>query len=405
MAQPALARVLSLPMLTLYGLGTTIGAGIYALIGEIAGTAGYGAPWAFLIASLVAALTACSFSELAARFPRAAGAALYVQAGFQAPALGRLVGLAVVAAGVVSAAALVNGFAGYLQAFLPAARVLIVLPTTLLIIAVAAWGIAESVRVAAIITLVEAGGLVLLIALGAADFAELPARWREFLPGSDPRGWHGILLGVTLAFYAFIGFEDMVDVAEEVRDVRRNLPRAIGLTLAITCALYFVLMISALLAMRPAELAADGAPLASLYARHTGMDPLPLAVVAMFAIINGALIQVVMASRVLYGLASRGQLPGWLAGVNTRTRTPLAATAMAGAALLGLALAGRLAGLAATTSMIMLGIFTAVNLALWRLKGRPDDGSPGLRFPRVLSLLGAVLSAALVMRELVVVLL
>ena len=140
-------------MLTLYGLGTTIGAGIYALLGEVAGVAGYGAPFSFLIASILAGFTACSFAELAARFPKAAGAALYVQQGFDTRKLSALVGLLVVASGLVSSAALVNGFYGYLRLFFEVDREIAIVMVCLMLGALAAWGIVESVTVAAVITL------------------------------------------------------------------------------------------------------------------------------------------------------------------------------------------------------------------------------------------------------------
>lgn len=399
--QPELKRALNLPMLTLYGLGTTIGAGIYALLGEIAGVAGYGAPFSFLVASVVAAFTACSFAELAARYPRAAGAALYVQRGFSVDKLSTLVGLLVVASGLVSSAALVNGFNGYLQEFFTLDRTIAICVVCILLGALAAWGIVESVTVAALVTLVEIGGLVTVIAVGADKFAMLGEHWIDFVPGSHGVGWAGVMVGVTLAFYAFIGFEDMVDVAEEVKNVRRNMPRAILLTLGISAVLYFVLMVSALLSLSPGELSASAAPMATLYESNTGSKPVVIGIIAMFAIINGALIQIVMVSRVLYGLSSRGQLPPWFSRVNAGTRTPLFATAFGTAILLLLALSGRLAGLAATTSLIMLTVFTFVNVALWRIKGREPEAPDTLTFPRFVPALGAALSASFVAREVI----
>lgn len=398
--QPTLNRAISLPLLVLYGVGTVIGAGIYALLGEIAAVAGYGAPASFLIASTVAGFTACSFAELAARFPRAAGAALYVQNGFDAERLGQVVGMLVVLSGVVSSAAMINGFYGYLQNFLAIDRAVAVVAIAAVLGTVAAWGIAESVTLAAIVTLIEFGGLVVVITVGRDAFAALPDRWMDFVPGTDAAGWSGLLLGVVLAFYAYIGFEDMVDVAEEVKDVRRTLPRSILLTLVISTVLYLCLALAALLSLTPEELAASSAPLATLYEKHTGEEAYAIGVIAMFAIINGALIQIVMASRVLYGLANRGQLPAALARVNARTRTPLLATAVATAFVAVLALIGRLGGLAAATSIIMLSIFTAVNLSLWRIKGRDTAPPESIHFPRWMPLAGAILSAGFVIREL-----
>ncbi|MEQ8861515.1 MAG: APC family permease [Pseudomonadales bacterium] len=405
MAAARLKRALDLPMLTLYGLGTTIGAGIYALVGEIAGVAGYGAPLSFLIASIVAGFTACSFAELASRFPQAAGAALYVQQGFGLRQVALVVGLLVILAGVVSSAALVNGFTGYLQTYVDVPRGATIVAVTVALGALAAWGIAQSVTVAAVITVVETGALALVVAVGAPELAALPERWPEFLPGAASGVSAGaVLLGVTLAFYAFIGFEDMVDVAEEVKNVQRTLPRAILLTLGISTVLYLLLMTTALLAMTPGELAASGAPVATLFESHTGRSAVAIGVIAMFAIINGALVQIVMASRVLYGLSSRGQLPAALSRVHGTTRTPVIATIVAAGAVLGLAWYGRLGGLASTTSLIMLTIFAAVNLALWRIKGHQPTPDGAYAFPRAFPAIGFVLSAAFVIRELVLLL-
>lgn len=397
---PALKRALNLPMLTLYGLGTTIGAGIYALLGEIAGAAGYGAPFSFLIASLLAAFTACSFAELAARFPRAAGAALYVQKGLGAERLSTAVGLLVIASGLVSSAALVNGFYGYLQEFVEIDRAVAIAAICAALAAIAAYGIVQSVAVAAAITVVEIGGLILVIAVGAENFAFLAERWPLMVPDTTT-SWVGVLMGVSLAFYAFIGFEDMVDLAEEVKNVRLNMPRGILLTLGITTLLYLVLMVSALLALTPQELATSGAPMARLYEAGTGHGSVVISIIALFAIINGALIQIVMVSRVLYGLGSRRRLPALFARVSARTRTPLVATLTAATVLLVLALSGHLAALAKTTSLLMLTIFMLVNLALWRIKRRETQAPDVPVFPRIVPAVGALLSGLFVLRELI----
>lgn len=398
---PGLRRALGLPMLTLYGLGTMIGAGIYALIGEIAGVAGRAAPLSFLIASGVAAFTACSFAELGARFPRAAGAALYVQQGFRTRPLATAVGLMIALSGVVSAAALVNAFHGYLTDFVAVDRGGLIIVAGCVLGAVAAWGIVQSVAVAATITVLEIGGLIWMIGLGAGHVAALPSEWHTFLPGATQTGWPGVFVGVTLAFYAFIGFEDMVDVAEEVRDVRRTLPRGILLTLAIATLLYCALMVTALLALSPAELSATSAPMAALYERNTGGSPVIISGIALFAIINGALIQIVMVARVLYGLSSRDQLPHWFGVVSVTTKTPLNATLVGTAAMIALALAGDLAGLAAATSMIVLTIFAVVNSALVRIKLREGQRPATISFPLAIPVAGALSSAGLVLRELI----
>ena len=399
--QISLKRTLSLPMMVLYGLGTTIGAGIYALIGEVAGVAGYFAPVSFLIASLLAGFTAISFAELCARFPRAAGAALYVKQGFASERLSTIVGLLVITAGLVSASALVNGFVGYLHQFIGIERVIAIVLVTLLLGSIAAWGIAESVTIASLITVVEIGGLLLVIAVSGEGLSTFSARWTELIPSADITSWGGIYLGAILSFYAFIGFEDMVVVAEEVKEVKRTLPLAILLTLGTTTLIYMLLMVTAVLSIPPAEFASSEAPLARLYEYHTGEKAIIISVIGMFAIINGALIQMIMASRVLYGLSSRGQLPDLLGVVHHRTRTPLIATAVATVIVLILSLTGRLASLAEATSIIMLMVFSIVNLALWRIKRRDPNPVDVRVFPTWVPVTGFSVSFVFVLIEVI----
>ncbi|MBE9568916.1 MAG: amino acid permease [Proteobacteria bacterium] len=399
--QVTLKRTLSLPMMVLYGLGTTIGAGIYALTGEVASVAGYFAPVSFLVASLLAGFTAISFAELCGRFPRAAGAALYVKQGFASERLSTTVGLLVITAGLVSASALVNGFVGYLHQFIGIERVIAIVLVTLLLGSIAAWGIAESVTIASLITVIEIGGLLLVITVSGEGLSTFSSRWTELIPSADITSWGGVYLGVTLSFYAFIGFEDMVDVAEEVKEVKHTLPLAILLTLGITTLIYMLLMITAVLSIPPAEFASSEAPLAQLYEHHTGEKAIVISIIGMFAIINGALIQMIMASRVLYGLSSRGQLPDLLGVVHHRTRTPLVATAMATVIVLMLALIGRLASLAEATSLIMLTIFSLVNLALWRIKRRDPRPVDVRIFPTWIPITGFFASFAFVLSEII----
>ena len=395
----ALKRTLSLPMMVLYGLGTTIGAGIYALIGEIAGVAGYFAPVSFLIASLMAGLTAISFAELCGRFPQAAGAAVYVKQGFNSDRLSTIVGILVIAAGLASASALINGFVGYLHQFIGVERILAIVLVSLVLGAIAAWGIAESVTIASLITVIEVGGLLLVIAVSGESLSTFSDRWGELIPSADIASWGGIYLGATLSFYAFIGFEDMVVVAEEVKEVKRTLPVAVLLTLGITTLIYMLLMVTAVLSLTPAELMSSEAPIASLYEHHTGEKAVVISVIGMFAIINGALIQMIMASRVLYGLSSRGQLPALLGVVHHRTRTPLIATAMVTLIVLIFASIGRLASLAEATSIIMLMVFSIVNLALWRIKRRNPHPVEVRVFPLWIPIAGFFVSFAFVLSE------
>ena len=383
--------------MVLYGLGTTIGAGIYALIGELAATAGYFSPVSFLVASFIAALTALSFAELSSRFPRAAGAAIYIREGFHSKFLSTTAGLLVCLAGLVSAAALLNGFVGYLQHFFDIDAWLIISSLCLLLGAIAAWGISLSVTLAGLITLIEVGGLIMIIVVGHGALTELPNRWAELIPPLDLSVWQGTLVGALLAFYAFIGFEDMVVVAEEVKDVKQNLPKAIILTLVITTSLYMLIMITAVLAVQPSELAKSAAPLTFLYQHFTGNSGGIISIIGLFAIINGALIQMIMASRILYGLSSHGQLPSMFSDVHPVTRTPLLSTLIVTLTVLVLALVGRLSLLAETTSIIMLIIFAAVNLALLRVKLREQYAEGATIFPFWVPLFGFIFSSGFVL--------
>ena len=395
----ALKRTLSLPQLVLYGLGTTIGAGIYALVGEMAAISGYNAPVSFLLASVMAALTALSFAELSGRYPRCAGAALYVKEGFSSKRWSVIVGLLVVAAAFVSSAAIVNGFIAYLGEFIELDRFTAIIIVTLVIGAIAAWGIAESVSIAAFVTVVEIAGLLLVIVVSYSGLAELPDRWQELVPATDSASWYGIFAGSLLAFYAFIGFEDMVEVAEETRQVRRNLPIGIMLTLAITTLLYMAIMVTAVMAMPPEELAQSNVPLARLYEHYTGGDATIISIIGLFALINGALIQVIMASRVLYGMSSRNLLPAILSRVNQHTQTPLLATALTTVAILLLAVSGTLATLAKATSLIMLVVFSLVNLSLLLVKRKHPETDGLIVFPMFIPLLGFLVSAGFVVLE------
>ena len=260
-----LRRSLSLPLVTLYGLGNILGAGIYVLIGKIAGYAGLYAPVSFLVASLLAGLTAFTYAELSSRYPLSAGEAVYVQKGFGVPQLSLLVGLLIIMTGIVSASTIARGFVGYLDVFitLPDWLVIVVLIASLGGLAI--WGINQSVGTAAIFTLVEVFGLLLVIYVAAPAFSSLPERVHEFVPAFHVDAWSGIFAGAFLAFYAYVGFEDMVNVAEEVREPERNLPYAILLSLFIAACLYIVIAVVSLLVLDAGQLAGSDAPLASVY--------------------------------------------------------------------------------------------------------------------------------------------
>ena len=379
MHQPAqLKRGLSLWLLVFYGLGNILGAGIYVLVGKVAGSAGLFAPVAFFVASLVAAFTALTYAELVARYPLSAGEAVYVQKGLRLPALSVVVGLLIVLMGSVSAATIARGFIGYLDILIELPDAVAITLLVFVLGATAIWGIVESVTIAALVTLIELLGLGLVLAVAGDNLFTIPDRLPELLPPLDPVIWQGIMLGAFLAFYAFVGFEDMVNVAEEVRNPVRNVPLAILLALGITTLLYAAVSLAAILTVAPEQLAASNAPLATVYEQATGSKPVVLSIISIFAVVNGALIQIIMSSRILYGMSRQGWLPALFGRVWSTTQTPVAATVAAAATVLVLALWLPLVTLAKSTSFLVLIVFTLMNLSLLRIKLR-DPHPEGIR--------------------------
>lgn len=366
---------MSLPLITFYGLGTILGAGIYVLVGKVAGTAGMYAPVAFLLAAAVAAFTAFTYAELAARHPLSGAEAVYVQEGFGHRGMSVLVGLLICFSGMVSSATIANGFVGYLNVFIELPETLVIILVVLTLGLLSAWGILQSVTAAALATILEIGGLLLIIFVCGESFSQLPARLPELIPPLESDAWWGIALGAFLAFYAFIGFEDMANVAEEVKDPQRNLPRAILLALVASSLLYVLVVLAAVLTMPIETLASAQAPLALLYEQATGSPPTVIALVSLFAVVNGALIQMIMASRMLYGMARAGWLPHNLGSVSERTQTPLVATTIVTVGVLVFALWLPLETLAKLTSFAILLVFVLVNLSLIRIKRRQQAPS------------------------------
>jgi len=400
-SEPELKRSLSLPLLSFYGIGTILGAGIYVLVGKVAGYAGMYTLVSFLLASFLAGLSAMSYAELSVRYPKSAGEAIYIEQAFCQRHLSTLLGLMVVLVGVVSTATLIHGFVGYLKVFVSWPDTVVIIGLLCLLIATVIWGIGQSVWLATIMTLAEIAGLLIILWVARDGFAILPSRAHELLPAWDKSVWVGILLGAFVAFYAFIGFEDMVNVAEEVRQPERNLPRAIIIALLVTSFFYILIALLSVLLISPAQLASSDAPLAMLYQQVTGQPPTVIAFISLASVLNGVLIQIIMASRVLYGMGRQAWLPTALGKVNGVTRTPVAASLLVGGLILAFALILPLLSLAKLTSFITLSIFSMINLALWRIKQR--DGSEGVRFvvPLWIPVSGFVCSSAFLLFQII----
>jgi basic amino acid/polyamine antiporter, APA family len=397
--QPTLKRSLSLTLVIFYGLGNIIGAGIYVLLGEVVSYAGMFAPLSFLLASLLACLTAFSYAELVARYPVSAGEAVYVQQGIGLPALSRLVGLLIIMAGIVSAATIIRGFAGYLQVLVSLPDVLVMPLLVLLLGGLSVWGIAESVGVAAVITAIEIAGLLLIIQVAAPGLLQVQPEIADFRPLLQGGMWYGIFAGGFLAFYAFIGFEDMVNVAEEVRQPEVNLPRAILAALLLSTLLYIMVALVAVASVPVEILAGSQAPLAYLYQAVTGREPLLITLISLFAVVNGALIQIIMASRVCYGMGCKRWLPLIFSRVHAVTQTPVVATVSVSTAVLVMALYLPIETLAKSTSYFLLLVFCLVNLSLWRLKTRGEQPAGILCVPRWIPAAGFIASCAFVLLQ------
>jgi basic amino acid/polyamine antiporter, APA family len=387
----ALKRSLNLPLMLFYGLGTVLGAGIYALTGAIAEAAGMAAIWAFILAAPVATLTAATYAELSMRLPYSGGAAVYAERAFHSRALTVVVGFAVILTGIVSAATLARGFAGYLPVLIDAPAPLAITALVIAMAALTAWGIRESVAVVAVITCIEIGGLLLVIGLAGDSLASLPERWPEMLPTGA--GFSGLIAGTVLAFYAFIGFEDMVNVAEEVKDPRRTMPAAILLTLAIASLLYVLVALVAVLALPLETLAGHKAPLAAVLEQYGAGYGSLISLISIIAVVNGALVQIIMASRLLYGLGRQYSWLGRFARLHPGRRTPVLATVLVSACVLGFALWLPLAQLATLTSLILLLVFTLMHAALLRIKSR-NTAERGL-CPRWVPWLGLLMCVGL----------
>ncbi len=396
-----LRRQLSLPLLSLYGIGVTIGAGIYVLVGKVAIGTGMHAPLSFVLAAVLAGFTAFSYAELGARVPKSAGEAMFVQAAFKMPAFAMLIGFLVMTTGIVSSGAIVIGFVGYLQELVQLPASVTIIAVVALLAAIAAWGIGESVMLAAIVTVVEISGLLLIIGAGIMADGSIVQAVPEVVSPAGWNEWSAIVSGAVLAFFAFVGFEDIVNVAEEAKDPVRTVPRATIITLIVSSSLYFLVALVAVAVVPIDQLGASDAPLALVFETATGRSAEIIILIAIFAVLNGVMIQLIMSSRILYGIARENWIPKIFAYVHPTTRTPVIATLTVAAAVILLALTLPIVRLAELTSYLVLCVFTIVNLALLRIKLRdpqPVSGhlSVGLWVPAT----GAVASFAILIFDL-----
>jgi amino acid transporter len=384
-------------MLIFFVLGDILGAGIYALVGEVGAETG-GAIWApFLLALFLAVFTAFSYAELVTKYPRAAGAALYVNRAFRMPFLTFVVAFAVLASGLASAATIGRAFGGqYLSAFVAWPTVAVGLGFLAVIAAINLRGIRESMRFNFALTLIEVAGLLLVVVIGVTALTDGfgdPSRVLEF--DRDTSVFMAILGGAGIAFFALIGFEDSVNLAEEARRPRVDYRWALFGGLMAAGAIYLAVTLVASMVVPVDRLASSSAPLLEV----TSVGPLAVpdrlfSAIALFALANGALINLIMASRLMYGMAEQGVVPGVLGRVLPKRGTPWVAIVFTTALAAGLLVTGDLGDLAETTVLLLLAVFAIVNVAVLVLRRDPVDFKH-FRSPTAMPVIGFIVSIGL----------
>ena len=394
---PGLKRAVTGPLLFLFILGDVLGAGVYALVGEMAGEAG-GLVWlAFAIALVMALLTAFSYAELVTKYPHAGGSAVYAEKAYRSPLVAFLVGFCMLAAGMVSAAGLSLAFTGeYLTAFLDVPQVPAAIVFLVLVALINAWGIKESLRANIGMTIIETTGLVLVIVLGAWVIGRGDADLGgAFDPPAETGVWVAVLGSALIAYYSFVGFETSANLAEEIRDVSRVYPRALFGALLTAGVVYLLLGFVAPAVIAPAELAESTGPLLEVVRTAGAVPPELFAVIALVAVANGALLTMIMASRLGYGMAQRGLLPSPMSRVLPGRRTPGVAILVTTAVAIVLAATGELVDLASTVVLLLLFVFLSTNVAVLVLR-RDRVEHDHFRAPTALPVL-AVLSCLLLL--------
>ncbi|MEU8900153.1 APC family permease [Nocardia sp. NPDC048505] len=403
--QPSLKRVIGPGLLLLFVVGDILGSGVYSLTGKVAQEVG-GAVWVpFVVAFLVALLTGFSYLELVTKYPQAAGAALYTHKAFGIHFFTFMVAFAVMSSGITSASTAARAFAAnFGEAFdfdlgTGIGLTLVALAFMLLVAAINLRGVSEGVKLNVLLTCVELTGLLIVIGIGLwalgfgnGDFGRIT----EFDTG-DRSAVGGVIVATTLAFYAMVGFEDSVNMAEECKQPSRIFPKVLLAGLLITVLVYVFVAITAVALVPVDQLAEGDTPL--LRVVEIGAPAFPthiFAIISMFAVANTALINMMMASRLLYGLARQRVIPAPIGAVNHARRTPHMAILFTTALALGLIFfVGQVAELGGTTALLLLAVFTVVNVAVLVLRRDPVEHDH-FRTPTVLPVIGALTCGFLV---------
>lgn len=366
-----LKRGITGPLLFAFILGDVLGAGIYALMGVLAAKVG-GMLWApLLVALLLALLTAGSYAELVTKYPRAGGAAVFAERAFRSPLVSFLVGFCMLAAGVVSAAGLAIAFAGdYFTTFVDLPEPLVAIVFLAVVGALNARGIRESMGANLVMTLIELSGLLIVIVVVAmlvAGGGGEPGRVFE-LP-TDAALPTAVLGGAIIAYYSFVGFETSANVVEEVRDPRKSYPRALFASLLTAGAVYVLVGLASAIALPPEDLVDSSGPLLDVVAAAgVGVPAWAFSLIALIAVANGALLTMIMASRLAYGMSEQGLLPAVLGRVLPKRRTPWVAIVVTTVVAMVLTLIGDLSLLAETVVLLLLFVFLSANVSVLVLR-------------------------------------
>ncbi|MFA7305996.1 MAG: APC family permease [Hyphomicrobium sp.] len=401
--EPLLRRSIGTTQLALYALGSMVGSGIYGLIGKATGEAGSAVWLSFLVALCAALLTSLSYASLGSRYPRAGGAAYVTGRAFRVPVVSFVVGLALVASGLTSIATQSKIFATILADMAGLERLsptFIAAGFLLILGGIVFRGIRESMWVNVLCTLMEVSGLLLVIASGisywgSVDYFETPPQ------RADTAFSVIVLQASVLTFFAFIGFEDAVNVAEECKDPERTIPRGLVIATCSAALLYIAVAITAVSVVPWNELATASSPLTEVMRRGApGIPPGIMTFIALFSVANTALVNYVTASRLIYGMAGQGLLPGPLGRVHATQRTPHIAVLVLLAVALLLVIAGGIADLAAATVLLLLVVFIAVNASLVTLKRRAGEKPGQFEIPIVLPIAGIAVCAGLLLTRL-----
>ncbi len=397
-SDPKLARTIGLFALIIYGVGDMVGAGIYGTIGVAAGHMGNAVWLSFLVSMLAALLTGLTYASLSSRYPFAAGTAYVAKKAFGSDFLSFVVGLAAIASGLTSMAAGGRVFAMTLQPILPALAPIFVSAIFLVALTLINFrGIKECVWVNVVCTAVEVGGLLLIIwisipYLGSVNYFEVPAKSGGLTPGL-------VMTGAVLTFFAFVGFEDLLNLAEEVKDPERTMPRGILIAVLCTTIIYVLVSLAAVSVVPYARLAdpANGAPMAQIAATASGLVPPALFTgITLFAVTNTALMNFIMGSRLVYGMSRQNLLPNWIGVVHAGRKTPHRAILVLAGIVAILMLSGGVSDLASATSLLLLMVFALMNAALIRLKFHRSEPHGKFEVPLFVPVAGLLVCLSLI---------